>query len=111
MKLLKFTEINSWEHETWNFYVWVDFETETRLRTDIEDAKKHGMCAYRLSDQEFDEDQVKSLESRPSYTTYMKQHNLCGVLHLPEQYDFKEHDPFYKGGIMDLCEPNMIKGY
>ena len=107
MKLLKFTERNIWEHETWNFYVWMDSETEARFRTDIENARKDGMTAYNLSDQKFDEEQVKLLESRPSVTTYMNQHNLCGVLHLPEQYDFKERDPFYKGGIMKLCVQKM----
>lgn len=102
MKLLKFTERNDWEGETWNFYVWMDSETESRLR---EVLRIKGAGAYSLSENKYTEDQVEKLMERQSRSTYMDDHNLCGILHLPESISFDNNDPFYKGRIEKMCTP------
>ena len=102
MKLLKFTERNDWEGETWNFYVWMDSTTESRLRTILE---LDGAESYSLGEKEYTQEKVEELMERNSRSTYMNDHNLCGVLHLPDVIDFNDNDPFYKGGIEKLCIP------
>ena len=102
MKLLRFTECNDWEGETWNFYVWMDSSTESRLRSILE---IDGADAYSLSEKEFTKEKVEKLMDRKSRSTYMDDHNLCGILHLPDEITFPEKDPFYKGGIEKLCTP------
>jgi len=107
MKLLKFTERNDWEGETCNFYVWMDEETESKLRKILthEYAK-----SYSLGKKNFTEDQVKELMACESRSTYMDEHNLCGILNLPECpefYSFEKEDFFYKGGIEKFCTPKQ----
>lgn len=102
MRLLKFTERNDWEGETWNFYVWMDSDTESRMRTILE---LEGAEPYSLSENEFTKEKVEKLMNRKSRSTYMDDHNLCGVLHLPEIIRFPDNDPFYKGGIEKMCTP------
>ena len=102
MRLLKFTERNDWEGETWNFYIWMDSDTESRLRNSL---KMSGAGSYSLSKNEYTEEQVEKLMGRESRSTYMDDHNLCGVLHLPDSISFDDEDPFYKGGIEKMCTP------
>jgi hypothetical protein len=96
MRLLRFTEINGWEGEIWNFYVWMDSETESRLRLILQNREAH---PYTLGKEEYTEDEVNELMDYESESTYMDEHNLCGILVLPEVVDFSIKDPFYKGKI------------
>lgn len=106
MKLLEFIEDNDWEGEEWSFYVWMDSETESKLRALLENNPE---CPYSLVDEEYTEEEVKKLMRRKSKTTYMNQHNLCGILTLPEIINLEENDPFYKGGIESMCKPRIVQ--
>lgn len=98
----KFTEINDWEGETWNFYIPIKGNEKAM---DLIDALIDGREEYFLRrGKAFTEQEIDALCARESSTSYMNKHNkVSKILELPESVDFDaDDDPFYKGKCWEL---------
>lgn len=103
MKTLIFSEHNSWEHETWNFFVSISDENETKLRKLIDNT--YGR-SYSLSPRAYTEAEMNLIiESNKNSSGYMLPYTNCGeLIELPDSIDWENSDPFYKGGIEKMCK-------
>lgn len=96
-------ERNSWEGETWFFFLRATPEQFDKLRKLI----SHPYAsAYSLSEVTVSESEANVLvsTSRLRISGYMPKYQDFGVLgDLPEKIDWETSDPFYKGKIQNFC--------
>ena len=104
-KCFKFTERNSWEGETWNFYIDMTDEQRVNLLRLIEEkCYNSSPSTYCIGEREFTHEEVAVLVSNNPGWGYMDFENYAGELvSLPDSIDWENTDPFYKGHIRDFC--------
>lgn len=105
LQFRKFTEINDWEGEEWNFW----------LQVDGNEAELERLAEYLADDEEFQlsselatAKEVKTLVKH-AHIGYMADENkVTGRLKLPENLHDDDHeypsDWFYKGGIVEFFQ-------
>lgn len=102
---LRFTEINDWEGEEWNFYLPIEGNESAleHLRTLIEGNPD----TYEIDDYPYPGAVVDHITKR-SRSGYMNYENRVeGFLQLPDSIDdWVDNDPFYKGGIRKFFHPD-----
>lgn len=104
LRFMQFTEINSWEGETWHFWLQVNGNEAAldALSVRLTEADTEG---YDLGDRVADEHTVNVLVNHADGDGYMPEHTKClGQLVLPEDFDDADK-VLYKGGIKDLFRP------
>jgi len=104
LEFFKFTEMNEWEGETWNFYVPLTKEQEARVRELIAPGDEHE-SPYSLSTEPVTEEEVDDLMATRGTTIVVAEHNKCGPLDtdLPPTLH-SENDFFHKGASFDVIE-------
>lgn len=108
MAYYRLIEKNDWEGETWYFYVGLNKEQYKEFLNLLKAVKAQwdGDTCYDLSKKTFTKKEIDKLIEEGGDTGYFHKHNFCGNLtkKLPMVKEFKDDDPFYKGGIRKFCQ-------
>ena len=102
-KYVMFTEENDWEGETWNFFILLKGNKRSiaKIHKLLSDKDKDNSYRYRLSTQTYSQAEVDKLMKHPSCATYMDDYTIIDKISnsVPNQVDWDEEDPFYKGRL------------
>jgi len=101
MNIYRFTEYNDWEGESWHFYMYIEEELKVKLDELLRNLDLSE--TYELSTETYEKDEVDVLVKHTE-CGYLDFHNWSGTFtSFPEESDFEDDDPFYKGGIERYC--------
>lgn len=109
MRLLKLTEYNDWEGETWNFFFWASEEDEHKLRDALFLMAPEISEAYTLDGKSYTKAEVEAFLKIDNEYGYMAPYQFLGVLDM-SKFDNSSENPLYKGGISKFCKECDIGG-
>jgi len=109
MQYVTFTENNSWEGETWHFYIPLQEASIQALQVLASVLSVHSLDSYVLDLDPVDSSYVDKVVEK-SRSGYMAYHNKCeGTLRLPNGITHLSKEDleklFYKGHIEDFVKP------